>query len=329
RHPELQAVNAQLAGARAQISNELRRITSSMQVELKRAVELEQDLARRLAQLKVRQGDLSGGLVQLRELEREASTKRAVYESYLLRARETGEQRDINTANMSVISTAYPPLDPTGPSRSMIALTGAFLGFASGVGLAMLRGAYESLRDRRRIGQRVPVRPVPPSFPDGGATPSPSGRRTRSGSSTPSVADGQTRSENLHASGARALGGNRADGQSGVMSASYVLTERATQSLGYSKPPKPGAFAHSLKAHVAQASYTVGDESAEIELLRDDSTPPKPHSRLTADNDDRTNAQVQAEPISSQAIEDIRASIADFRAAMREFADNRQARRYI
>ena len=69
--------------------------------------------------MKVRQGDLSGGLVQLRELEREASTKRAVYESYLLRARETGEQRDINTANMSVISTAYPPLDPTGPSRSM------------------------------------------------------------------------------------------------------------------------------------------------------------------------------------------------------------------
>ena len=113
------------------------------------------------------------------------------------------------------------------------------------------------------------------------------------------------------------------------MTASYVLTERATRSLGYSKPPKPGAFAHSLKAHVAQASYTVGDESAEIELLRDDSTPPKPHSRLTADNDDRTNAQVQAEPISSQAIEDIRASIADFRAAMREFADNRQARRYI
>lgn len=160
RHPERQAAEAQLSGAREQIRSELRRIVSSVQIELKRAVELEQQLAQRLAQLKVRQGDLSTELVQLRELEREVTTKRAVYESYLLRARETGEQRDINTANMTVISPAYPPLDPTGPSRAAITLTGMLLGFASGVGLAAMRGAYEGLRDRRRSVQ--PRRPNPP-----------------------------------------------------------------------------------------------------------------------------------------------------------------------
>ena len=42
---------------------------------------------------------------------------------------------DMNTANMSVISTAYPPLEPVGPSRSTIALTGMMLGFVAGVGL--------------------------------------------------------------------------------------------------------------------------------------------------------------------------------------------------
>lgn len=150
RHPERQAAEAQLAGVREQIVVELRRITSSIQVELKRAVELEQQLARRLAQLKVRQGDVSTELVQLRELEREVTTKRAVYESYLLRAKETGEQRDLNTSNMTIISRAYAPLDPSGPSRAIIAFTGMMLGFASGVGLAAMRGAYEALRDRRR-----------------------------------------------------------------------------------------------------------------------------------------------------------------------------------
>jgi uncharacterized protein involved in exopolysaccharide biosynthesis len=181
RHPERQAAEAQLAGAREQIAAELRRMASSVQLELKRAVELEQQLAQRLAQLKVRQGDLSGELVQLRELEREASTKRAVYESYLLRARETGEQRDINTANMSVISVAYPPLDPSGPSRSVIALTGAFLGFASGVGFAMMRGAYDSLRDRRRDAARRRREPLAPHPEDAG--PGPSGGSPRPGSS--------------------------------------------------------------------------------------------------------------------------------------------------
>lgn len=147
RHPELQALNAQLAGARDRIAAELRRIGSSLQVDLKRAVHLEQDLASRLAQLKVRSGDVNSDLVSMRELEREAAAKRSVYEQYLLRAKETGEQKDINTANINVISKAFAPLEPNGPSRVVVALAGLLLGFASGVGLGAMRGAYESLRD--------------------------------------------------------------------------------------------------------------------------------------------------------------------------------------
>lgn len=147
RHPELQALNAQLAGARDRIASELRRIGSSLQVDLKRAVQLEQDLASRLAQLKVRSGDVNSDLVSMRELEREATAKRSVYEQYLLRAKETGEQKDINTANINVISKAFAPLEPNGPSRVVVALAGLLLGFASGIGLGAMRGAYESLRD--------------------------------------------------------------------------------------------------------------------------------------------------------------------------------------
>jgi hypothetical protein len=147
RHPERLALDAQLAGARERIAAELRRIASSLQTELKRAVQLEQQLASRMAQLKVRSGDVNGDLVTARELERDANAKRAVYEAFLLRAKQTSEQKDINTANISVISKAYPPLDPTGPSRALTALVGLLLGFASGVGLGAMRGAYESLRE--------------------------------------------------------------------------------------------------------------------------------------------------------------------------------------
>ncbi|TPN45824.1 succinoglycan biosynthesis protein exop [Mesorhizobium sp. B1-1-4] len=188
RHPERQALEAQLTGARERIVAELSRIASSLQVDLKRSVQLEQDLASRLAQMKVRSGDVNSDLVSMRELEREASAKRSVYEQYLLRAKETGEQKNINTANMSVISPASIPLEPNGPSRAVVALAGLLLGFASGVGLGAVRGAYESLRETagsrsRRDGKieerRAPLddqafrAPPPPAPPIPQASPPP------------------------------------------------------------------------------------------------------------------------------------------------------------
>lgn len=157
RHPQRLAIDAQLEGARGQIEGELRRIISSIQVELKRAVQLEQDLASRLAQLKVGQGGVNADLVTLRELEREATAKRAVYESFLLRAKETGEQRDINAANISVISQAFPPIVSVGPSRAVTVLTFMIAGFVTGVGIGGARGAWRSLRDDARAGSRREV----------------------------------------------------------------------------------------------------------------------------------------------------------------------------
>ena len=154
RHPQRQAIDAQLEGARGQIEGELRRIVASIQVELRRAVQLEQELASRLAQLKVGQGGVNADLVTLRELERGATAKRAVYESFLLRAKETGEQRDINAANISVISQAFPPIVSVGPSRAITVLTFMIAGFAAGVGIGGARGAWRSLRDDSRTRSR-------------------------------------------------------------------------------------------------------------------------------------------------------------------------------
>lgn len=158
RHPERLAAEAQLSGARDSLTAELRRIVSSIQVDLRRAVQLEQDLASRLAQLKVRQGAVSEDLVTVRELQREAAAKRAVYESFLLRARETNEQRGMNTANMSVISTAQPALEALGPSRSMTVIFLTVLGFMAGVGIGGVRGAVDSLR-----GGPAPAAPLRPA----------------------------------------------------------------------------------------------------------------------------------------------------------------------
>ena len=180
RHPQRLAIDAQLEGARAQIETELRRIVGSIQTELRRAVQLEQELASRLAQLKVGQGTVNADLVTLRELEREATAKRAVYESFLLRAKETGEQRDINAANISVISQAFPPIVSVGPSRAVTVLTFMIAGFLGGVGIGGARGAWRSLRDdaeaRQVRGETFDVGGTSPD-PDGGPQNGPHGGR--------------------------------------------------------------------------------------------------------------------------------------------------------
>ncbi|MEZ5810074.1 MAG: GumC family protein [Rhizobiaceae bacterium] len=145
KHPKSQLVRAQIDGAREQLRTELRRIAASLQVEVKRAVELEQNLSARLAALKARQVNISDDMVTLRELERDSASKRAIYESFLLRAREAGEQTDLNNANISVITTAAAPLDPVGPSRTMISIGATMAGFLLGVALGGMRGAAEGL----------------------------------------------------------------------------------------------------------------------------------------------------------------------------------------
>lgn len=160
RHPDNQAIQAELAGVRDAMAREIRRVAASMQVELKRAVELEQSLAARLAQLKVQKGSLENEQVKLRELEREAAARRSVYEAFLLRARETGEQRDLNTSNVSVISPPYAPLLSEPPTRKTIAIAGALLGFMAGVALGALWGAWTSLRENMRSRSARPDQPA-------------------------------------------------------------------------------------------------------------------------------------------------------------------------
>lgn len=145
RHPQLVQAQSQAEGLRRQIEAELGRIRNSSQIDLQRSMQQEQDLAARLAQMKVKYAGNNVDMVKLRELEREANAQRSVYEAFLLRARETGEQEGIGTANIRVISTARPALDPLGPSRRILLIAGLILGLLAGLGFAILRGIYASL----------------------------------------------------------------------------------------------------------------------------------------------------------------------------------------
>ncbi|MBZ9674484.1 GumC family protein [Mesorhizobium sp. ES1-1] len=373
RHPELQALNAQLAGARERIASELRRIASSLQVDLKRAVQLEQDLASRLAQLKVRSGDVNDDLVSMRELEREATAKRSVYEQYLLRAKETGEQKDINTANINVISKAFAPLEATGPSRAMIVLAGLLLGFASGIGLGVMRGAYESLRetatsrsrrdrseDERRTRyedrayqaappptSRLPESPAPPQAEAASAKDGRIGAllsRMRDGLSRkpPARDTGETRPKRS-AAGAADIGISAQDraptarGEPSPAFASQEVTSRSSSPQG-ADTPDPRHVAQPMDVPRGQPSRTqpqAGYPDSRPVPTAEGQTPsplgPAPYPRQTPQPLAQSEEPSQAtDPAGSQpSIDEIRASLREFREAVHGLTGSRAGRRYF
>ena len=76
----------------------------------------------------------------LRELERDVQASRAVYEWFLVRARETGEQERLDTKNIRVISRAEPPQGRSFPPSNFLLAVGALLlGVGGGSGIVIMR----------------------------------------------------------------------------------------------------------------------------------------------------------------------------------------------
>lgn len=330
RHPEYQALNAQLDGSRERIAGELRRIASSLQVDLKRSVQLEQDLASRLAQAKVQSGDVNSDLVSLRELERDATAKRSVYEQYLLRAKETGEQQNINTTNINLMTPAQPPLEPNGPSRAVIAMAGLLLGLASGIGVGAMRGAFASLRgaansrSRGRMDERpppvedkvyrapLPVAPppaAPPVLPTAAAP-----------ARSPGLFDGLFSAMRKAAPGSGTSGDRPVETYRAQPAAEYIRPVQ--EPVGYRQPDFRNEVPHA-NPPAQQPGYAQPRQPADYAYSQAQPMP-------AASGPWSSPQPAGAAPEDQQAqIDDIRASLREFREAVRELTESRSHRRYF
>ena len=147
RHPSLYEIHQQVETLRRLIRDEIARVAVALRNDYERAKSNEESLDRSLDALKRTAVSAREQLVPLRELEREVQTSRAVYESFLTRARETGEQERIDTKNIRVISPADVPMRRSWPPRNALLFLGAlFCGLGAGTGLAFLRDARSAAR---------------------------------------------------------------------------------------------------------------------------------------------------------------------------------------
>ena len=152
RHPNMIKARAELADLRSSIEREVKKIAQSLrnevEVESSRASTLENSLDK----LENKSSGQGRAEIRLRELERDATANRLLYENFLSRFKETSEQGDLQQADARIISKADVPLYPSYPKKKLTVLLAAMGSMFLGVVLVF---AIERLDNSFRTPEQI------------------------------------------------------------------------------------------------------------------------------------------------------------------------------
>jgi uncharacterized protein involved in exopolysaccharide biosynthesis/Mrp family chromosome partitioning ATPase len=171
-HPDVLSTEAQERRLQQQISVEVGKAVRNAEAQLAAMEGRRSALETRVRSLQVQIGGQGQADVQLQALQRDADSKRQVYQSVLSRQMELEAQHGMEQADARIVSEALPPLTPSAPHRAML-VAGGFLG-ACGLGatlafpLALLSRRF---RDAEHIEEEIglPVLGMFPKPPNGTA----------------------------------------------------------------------------------------------------------------------------------------------------------------
>jgi uncharacterized protein involved in exopolysaccharide biosynthesis len=151
RHPSIVRMQAELTAMGDQVRSELTRATNAAKSELDKANSALTTLRTQMTELEGSAFNDNQSQVELRELQRDATSKAAIYESFLSRTRQITEREQINTTNVRVISEALPPSGRSWPpSTAILFILGLIGGAIVGTGIAVARGMIIDLRQPPR-----------------------------------------------------------------------------------------------------------------------------------------------------------------------------------
>ncbi len=143
-HPEIIKVKQQLRDTNAQIDAEIQRIVSNLnaqnKIQQQRTGSLVASVARSQGQLATN----SKAMVDLQELELNADSVKALYESYLDRLKQTAAGAGAQTANARIVVDAPVPLKPSSPKLALALLVALAAGCVTGGGGVAIRRAFDS-----------------------------------------------------------------------------------------------------------------------------------------------------------------------------------------
>jgi uncharacterized protein involved in exopolysaccharide biosynthesis len=129
QYPALRSAEADLSAIRREVSGEAHRIVASLTTQLQVARAHEADVEAQLAQANKAGAKAQDVEAQLQQLQQDAATRRALYNTLLERAQQTVAQpHNDGMAEVRVLSTATPPGLPSAPNMKLAAGLGGLAG---------------------------------------------------------------------------------------------------------------------------------------------------------------------------------------------------------
>lgn len=143
-HAQAIRLRNEMAEYKRLMFQELGRIAESYRSELDVAIAREKNLSDSVAEASGVTALANDAQVQLRELEREADSYRALHQTFLQRYQEAVQQQSFPVTEARIISKAAPASSPSSPKKVPIFVLFCMIGGVVGCGLAALR----EFRDR-------------------------------------------------------------------------------------------------------------------------------------------------------------------------------------
>ncbi|MDI6028759.1 hypothetical protein QBK99_21525 [Corticibacterium sp. UT-5YL-CI-8] len=150
KHPQRIAAEGLVSDARRILDAQLRGAIGKLQIDLTRAVEIEQHLAGRMAEIKAERETAAPELVRLQDLRRDADARRSAYEAARLEAKRGPGASGL--AGINLVAPAFAPVAPVELSMAKSIFGGA--------GAGLLGGMLVVLGLSRRRDEQVEVLPA-------------------------------------------------------------------------------------------------------------------------------------------------------------------------
>lgn len=156
-HPQMISSQANLADLDRQIAKEVDKIIQGLSNEARVAGARVASLRASLKRLQARMGSVNQDEVQLRALERDAATNRALLESFLTRYEEANAraEADARTANATIVSRAQKLSEPTFPKRgesiTLAIVAGLFLSLIVSVFAEVFSRGFRTAEQVERV----------------------------------------------------------------------------------------------------------------------------------------------------------------------------------
>lgn len=142
-HPELIAAKADLDAATVSLKTQVGQVVMGIERNYQLAVSNEQSQQAQFDSNKYQIQGLSSKEFKVRELALEVEANRALYDTFLVRLKETAATADQNSVNVHVVDRAILPKEPAKPNKPLIVAVAALIALFCAAGMGVVKDVLD------------------------------------------------------------------------------------------------------------------------------------------------------------------------------------------